>query len=50
VSLEFIRLSVALKILFYRFVLLSLTGNILYQQPDVSLAEAKLAVDNLEIA
>ena len=30
--------------------LLDLTGNVAFQSPDVSLADAKLAVDNLEIA
>ncbi len=50
VSLDFIRLPVALKILFCRTVLLGITGNAAYQMPDVSLADAKTAVDNLEIA
>ncbi len=49
VALDFVRLSVALKIIFYRAVLLSMTGNILYLNPDVSLADAKLAVDALEV-
>ena len=50
VSLDFIRLPVALKILFCRSVLVDLTGNAAYPSPDVTLADAKLAVDNLEIA
>ncbi len=50
VSLEFAKLSVAFKVIFYRSVLLDLTGNALYLLPDVPLADAKLAVDNLEIA
>ena len=50
VSLDFIRMPVALKILFCRSVLLDLTGNSSYQMPDVSLEDAKTAVDNLEIA
>ncbi len=50
VALDFVKLSVSLKILFCRSVLLDLTGNVAFQSPDVSLADAKLAVDNLEIA
>ncbi len=50
VSLDFIKLPVPQKIVFYRSVLVYMTGSIIYQTPDVSLAEAKLAVDNLEIA
>lgn len=50
VSLDFIKLPVPQKIVFYRSVLVYMAGSIIYQTPDVSLAEAKLAVDNLEIA
>ena len=50
VALDFIKLSVSLKIIFCRSVLLDLTGNAAFQTPDVTLADAKLAVDNLEIA
>lgn len=50
VALEFVKLSVPLKIIFYRSVLLDLTGNVFFLNPDVPLVDAKLAVDNLEIA
>jgi len=48
--LDFIQLSVIVKIAFYRNTLTRLTGNETFPNPDVSLAEAKAAVDALEAA
>ena len=48
--LDFIQLSVAAKIAFYRNVILKLTGNIMFPTPDASLADATKAVDALETA
>ena len=48
--LDFIQLSVAIKIAFYRNVILQLTGNPLFLTPDASLADATKAVDALESA
>lgn len=48
--LDFIQLSVVVKIAFYRNTLTRLTGNETFLNPDVSLAEAKAAVDALEAA
>lgn len=48
--LDFIKLPVPQKVAFCRFVIICLTDNPLYPNPDVSLAEAQIAVDNLEAA
>lgn len=48
--LDFIQLSVAAKIAFYRNVILKLTGNTLFPNPDVTLVDAAKAVDALETA
>jgi len=48
--LDFIQLSVMVKIAFYRNTLTRLTGNVTFPNPDVSLADAKAAVDTLETA
>jgi hypothetical protein len=50
VLLDFIQLSVIAKIVFYRNVITKLTGNATFPTPDVSLVEAKAAVDALEAA
>jgi len=48
VLLDFIKLVVAEKIVFYRNVLTKLSNNPSFPDPDVSLDEAKTAVDTLE--
>jgi hypothetical protein len=48
VLLDFIKLVVGLKIVFYRNVLTRLTGNSSFPNPDVSLEMARIAVDTLE--
>jgi len=48
--LDFIQLSVAAKIAFYRNVITKLTGSVIFSTPDVSLTEAKAAVDALDAA
>lgn len=46
--LDFIQQPVVTKIAFYRNVITQLTGNESFQHPDVALADAKAAVDQLE--
>jgi hypothetical protein len=48
VLLDFFKLSVAVKIEFYRTVIAKLTGNATYPTPDKPIADAKTAVDKLE--
>jgi len=48
--LDFIQLSVIAKIAFYRNTLTRLRCNITFPNPDVSLTDAKAAVDTLETA
>lgn len=48
ILLDFLKLSIAEKIAFYRNVIAKLTGNPDFPTPDVPLAEAKTAVDKLE--
>jgi hypothetical protein len=48
VLINFTRLAVVEKIAFYRNVLAKLTDNPIYPTPDVSLTEAKTAVDTFE--
>ena len=48
VVLDFIQFPVAEKVAFYRNVITQLTGNPLFPTPDMSLADAKAAVDTLE--
>ena len=48
VLLDFIKFVIAEKIAFYRSVILNLTGNDSFPSPDITLAEAKAAVDLLE--
>lgn len=50
VLLDFIKLSVAEKIAFYRNVIAKLTDNPAYPTPEVPLTDAKTAVDALETA
>ena len=50
VLLTFVLYSVSEKVTFFRHVLDELTSNPLYTNPDVPLSEAKIAVDNLELA
>ncbi|MEI6066650.1 MAG: hypothetical protein WCP96_04900 [Methylococcaceae bacterium] len=45
VLLDFIKLSVAEKIAFYRNIIAKLTDNPAYPTPEVPLADAKTAVD-----
>lgn len=46
--LDFIQFSVSEKIAFYRNVIARMTDNPLFSNPDVSLTDAKAAVDELE--
>ncbi|MGZ8162844.1 MAG: hypothetical protein ACXWTT_08260 [Methylobacter sp.] len=48
VLLDFIKLAVTEKVAFYRNIIAKLTNNPTYPTPDVSLADAKAAVDNFE--
>jgi archaellum component FlaF (FlaF/FlaG flagellin family) len=48
VLLDFIKLPVAEKTAFYRNVIVQLTDNALYANPDVSMIDAKSATDALE--
>lgn len=48
VILDFIRFSVAEKIMFFRNVISLMTGNTSFATPDVPLTEAKTVVDTLE--
>jgi hypothetical protein len=48
--LDFIKFSIPEKIAFYYNVIAKLTGNALFTKPDVTLEEAKAAVDGLEAA
>jgi hypothetical protein len=48
VVLDFIKLSVAEEIAFFRSVISKLTGNETFPTPDVPLTDAKKAVDDLE--
>ncbi len=48
VLLSFFQLSIPLKITFYRNVLLKMTANPHFTNPDISLALMKTAIDNLE--
>ena len=48
VVLDFIQFPVAEKVAFYRNIITQLTGNPLFPTPDVSLADAKAALDALE--
>jgi len=48
VLLDFIKLAVAEKIVFYRNVVTKLSNNTTFPDPDVSLDEARTAVDTLE--
>lgn len=50
VILDFIKFSVAEKTAFYRNIIAQLTGNDVYNNPDVSMIDAKMSVDNLESA
>ena len=48
VLLSFIQLQIALKILFYKNVILNMTGNVLFEEPDVPLVDLTTAVTKLE--
>lgn len=48
VVLDFIKFSIAEKIMFFRNVIAQMTGNASFPTPDVALTEAKTAVDTLE--
>ena len=50
VLLNFATFSVSEKIMFFRNIMLKLTGNPIYLDPDPTLAELKLSVDELELA
>ena len=50
VLLTFVLYSVRDKVTFFRHILEEMTANPLYPTPDVSLAEAKLAIDHFEAA
>jgi hypothetical protein len=50
VILDFIKLTVAAKISFYRNVIVKLTGNVTFPNPDEPLENARMAVDKLEAA
>ena len=50
VLFDFIKLAIAAKIVFYRNVIIKLTRNPLFINPDITLEEAKVAVDKLETA
>ena len=48
--LDFVLFSASEKVIFFKNVLLCLTANPAFQNPDVPLAEANTAVDNFELA
>ena len=48
VLLDFIKLAVAEKIVFYRNAVAKLTNNVTFPDPDISLEEAGKAVDAME--
>ena len=48
VRIDFIPLSIPEKIIFYRNIIAKLTGNIFFTTPYISLADAILAINNLE--
>ena len=50
VLLDFIVLTLSVKITFYRNIIAALTDNILFSELDASLADAKTAVDALELS
>jgi hypothetical protein len=50
VMMNFIRLSIWIKIAYYRNVLTKMTGNALFATPDVSLETTKTVLDELEAA
>ena len=50
VLLTFVLYSVSDKVTFFRHILEEMTANPLYLTSDVSLAEAKLAIDHFEAA
>ena len=48
VKIDFIQLSIPAKIIFYRNIIAKLTANLFFTTPYISLADAILAVNNLE--
>ena len=50
VKIDFIPLSIPEKIIFYRNIIAKLTANLFFTTPYISLADATLAINNLEAA
>lgn len=50
VLVDFIELAIAIKIAFFRNVIIKLTGNATFASPDVPLTEVETLVNNLETA